>query len=317
MMSLLDRKLLVITGKGGTGKTTVAAAMGVLAARRGMEAIVVEVGDQSRVPGLVGGRAAAEPGVETRVMERLSCISIDPDEALLEWLQALGGRVPGRLLASSGTFQYFAAAAPGAKEMVSMVKIWELTERRGKRARPYDLVIVDAPATGHALGMLNSPKTFGAIARVGPIRGQAERVQALLRDGKRTAYVAVTQGTEMAVSETIELDAALREQLGRALDGVIANAVLAKRFAAAELDLLADMEDGRGRSRRSDGDARVIAAAASAARSIHERARRQHNLLARLKRDGMAVINVPFTFGTKLDAEAIGRIADHLGRAMR
>ncbi len=102
----------------------------------------------------------------------ISSISIDPDQALLEWLQALGGRVPGRLLASSGTFQYFAAAAPGAKEIVSMVKIWQLTRGAAKRRGGYDLVIVDAPATGHALGMLGSPGTFGAIARVGPIAGQ-------------------------------------------------------------------------------------------------------------------------------------------------
>jgi anion-transporting ArsA/GET3 family ATPase len=254
--------------------------------------------------------------METQVRERLSSISLDPDQALLEWLQALGGRVPGRLLASSGTFQYFAAAAPGAKEMVSMVKISELTDRRAKRARPYDVVIVDAPATGHALGMLSSPTTFGAIARVGPIRGQAEHVQALLRDRKRTAYVAVAQGTEMAVSETLELDGALREQLGRELDGVIANAVLPKRFTTAELDRLAEIEGEGKKDGRSAADARVIAAAAAAARSIHERARRQHNLLARLRREGMDVVSVPFAFTAKLDAAAIGRIADHLGRSL-
>ena len=89
---------------------------------------MVEVGEESRLPDLFGdgGRAS---GRRDRARERLSSISIDPDRALLEWLQALGGRVSGRVLASSGTFQYFAAAAPGAKELVSMVKIWQLTQR--------------------------------------------------------------------------------------------------------------------------------------------------------------------------------------------
>jgi anion-transporting ArsA/GET3 family ATPase len=315
MISVLDRKLLVITGKGGTGKTTVAAALGLLAARRGLETIVVEVGAQSRIPGLLGA-VAAEPGTEARIQERLSSISLDPDQALLEWLQALGGRVPGRLLASSGTFQYFAAAAPGAKEMVSMVKIWELTKRRAKRARPYDIVIVDAPATGHALGMLNSPKTFGTIARVGPIRGQAEQLQALLRDRKQTAYLAVAQGTEMAVSETLELDAALRGQLGRELEGVIANAVLPRRFTAAELERLAEIDGEGARDGRSEPDRRVISAALVGALSIPARPRRQQNLLARLRRGGLDVVSVPFAFTPSLDAAAIGRIADHLGRTM-
>jgi anion-transporting ArsA/GET3 family ATPase len=323
MMTVLDRNLLVITGKGGTGKTTVAAALGVLAASRGLETIVVEVGDQGRLPALFAA-APANPGEETRLSDRLWTISIDPDQALLEWLQALGGRVPGRLLASSGTFQYFAAAAPGAKEMVSMVKIWELTERRAKRSREYDVVILDAPATGNALGLLRAPATFGAIARVGPIRGQAERVQALLKDEKRTAYLAVAQGTEMAISETLELAQALGDQLGRRLEAVIANALLPRRFSAAELEELSRMDGAAAAGKRAQADARVIDAAdarvihaaAAAARSIHERARQQHNLLARVRRAGLEVVSVPFAFTAKVDEQAIRQIADHLGRTL-
>ena len=135
MQSVLDRKLLVVTGKGGVGKTTIAAALGLLAARSGRRTIVVEVGEQSRLPELFGIERPQQ-GVETASWTSgLSSISIDPDRALLEWLQALGGRVSGRVLASSGTFQYFAAAAPGAKELVTMVKIWQLT-RGGARGTP-------------------------------------------------------------------------------------------------------------------------------------------------------------------------------------
>src|SRR5947199_3947117 len=192
MRSVLERELVVVTGKGGVGKTTISAALGLLAAQRGARVIVVEVGDQTRVPELFGHRPQGV-GAETKLKERLSSISIDPDRALLEWLQALGGRVSGRLLASSGTFQYFAAAAPGAKEMVSMVKVWELTQGRRwqRRAEGYDVVVLDAPATGNALGLLGSPQTFGAIARVGPVAGQAQRVRALLEDPERSAYLAV------------------------------------------------------------------------------------------------------------------------------
>src|ERR1700693_2501231 len=174
MASALQRELLVVTGKGGVGKSTLASALGLLASERGRRTIVVEVGEQARLPALFGVAAPA-PGVETELQDGLSSLTIDPDLALMEWLQALGGRISGRVLASSSTFQYFAAAAPGAKELISMVKIWELTQgRRWRgRGRGYDLVVLDAPATGHALGLLGSPGTFGRIARVGPIASQA------------------------------------------------------------------------------------------------------------------------------------------------
>src|SRR6202011_6176998 len=132
MASPLSLKLIVLTGKGGTGKTTIATAIGLLGASRGLRTIVVEVGRQDRLSELFES-AAANPGREIQLEDNLWTLSIDPDRALLEWLQVLGGRISGRILATSGTFQYFAAAAPGAKELVSMVKLWELAESKRRR----------------------------------------------------------------------------------------------------------------------------------------------------------------------------------------
>jgi anion-transporting ArsA/GET3 family ATPase len=307
--SVFAQRLLVVTGKGGVGKTTVAAAVGLLAAERRLRTIVVEVGDQNRLSDLFG-LATHRPGVETALTDGLSSISIDPDRALLEWLQKLGGRVSGRVLASSGTFQYFAAAAPGAKELVSMVKIWELTRQGSGRGAggpggAYDLVVLDAPATGHALGMLSSPRTFGAITRVGPIARQSERMQELLSDPSCSSYLAVAQGTEMAVSETLDLQQGLQRQLGRDLDAVIVNAVLPQRFTAAELQRLSAL----------DGDA-ITHSATLAARAVHDRARAQHNQLARLRRRSFEVIPIPFQFVPELDLAAVRRIAAHLNHKL-
>ena len=310
---MLERKLVVVTGKGGVGKTTIAAALGLAAAERGLRTIVVELGDQHRLPTLLAGASARvdghpprqpDAGAETALAENLWSVTIDPDRALLEWLQALGGRVPGRVLAGSGTFQYFAAAAPGAKELVSMVKVWELThgERWRRRAGHYDLVVLDAPATGHALGLLHAPRTFGAIARVGPIFGQAERVRELLEDETRTGYLAVTQPTDMAVGETLELQAGLRSRIDVELDATIVNATLPHRFDGPELARIA----------RLDGGDAVARSALLAAQTVHERARIQHNQIARLRRHGLAVHSVPFVFAPALDLRRVRHIGERL-----
>jgi anion-transporting ArsA/GET3 family ATPase len=310
MASLLHRKLLVLTGKGGVGKTTVSAALGLIAADRGLRTIVVELGEQRRLAemfGLVAGDGARDPGAEVALRENLWSISIDPDRALLEWLQSLGGRVSGRVLASSGTFQYFAAAAPGAKELISMVTIWKLTEGRrgrGKRAGGYDLVILDAPATGHALGMLHSPQTFGAIARVGPIASQTKKVGELLADPARSGYLAVALPTEMAVTEALELQDGLHQQINRSLDAVIVNGTLPRRFSAAELARI-DGLDSREAMTRS---------AALTARAVHDRANFQHNQLARLRRRDFEVHSLPFLFVPEVDLPAIEQLSGHLSR---
>jgi len=325
---LLERRLVIVTGKGGVGKTTVSAALALLAAERGLRTLVIELGDQRRLPGLfargqTGKTAAARNGAgdhdrrdgesagssersggEVALAQNLWSVTIDRDRATLQWLQSLGGRVPGRVLAGSGTFQYFAAAAPGASELVSMIKISELAagERWRRRSRRYDLVVLDAPATGHALGLLQAPFTFGAIARVGPIFSQAEQVRELLQDAARTAYVAVTHATEMAIGETLDLRAGLRSRIGRDLDCAIVNATLPRRFDADELARL----DGLARARP------VVRAAQTAARSMHERARIQHNHIARVRRSGLSVHTLPFVFAPVLELDAIASLARRL-----
>jgi anion-transporting ArsA/GET3 family ATPase len=352
MASALERKLIVVTGKGGVGKTTVSAALGLLGARRGLRTIVVEVtGGEAGNDAAGTGRLAAllghcEPpphGVEVELQEGLLWgLSIDRDRVLAEWLRALGGRVPARVLTSSSSFQYLIAAAPGAREMISMVKVWELAqgrrpadrESRGKSpaegARGYDLVVLDAPATGHALAMLRSPQTFSTVARMGPIARQSGQVRELLEDPARSAYLAVAQATEMGVTETLELRESLRRELGRELHAVVVNGALPQRFDGGELQRIASLGGGApsgGRAAgarngyRDAGADAVTRSAVRAAHAVHTRARTQQRQLARLRRGAgphgsPLVLKVPFLFRGELDLEAVQRIAKGLERGL-
>ena len=216
---LRDRSVLYVTGKGGVGKTTVAAALGLAAARTGRRTIVCEVAEQDRM-----SRAFARHGVRPEQEVELADGPVGDHDRPARGArgvarQAARGGAAVRVLGHSHAFQYFVAAAPGAKELITIAKVWELaqTERWDRDNRAYDLVVVDAPASGHGIGMLTTPRTFGEIARVGPIRRQAYKVSEMLADPERTGYVAVALPEEMPVNETIELErAAARGDRARA-----------------------------------------------------------------------------------------------------
>src|SRR3954452_11297443 len=236
MGSILDKRLIWITGKGGVGKSTVAAAVAMAGGRRGKRTVVCEGGAQERLARLFRRRGIS--GDEAPLDDGLWATSIDPQAALREWLATQVGGTLARVLNSASAFQYFVAAAPGAKELVTITKVWELGQESRWTRSPsgYALVVVDAPASGHGVSMLRTPKTFSELARVGPIHKQSDRVWSWLRDRRRTGYVAVALPEEMPVSETLELDATLSEHIGRRLDAVVINGVYPRRFTAPQLD---------------------------------------------------------------------------------
>jgi anion-transporting ArsA/GET3 family ATPase len=310
-VGLLDKTLLYVTGKGGVGKTTVSATLGLAAAARGRRTIVCELAAQERV-----SRAFAREGVqrevEVELAENLWAISIDPELALQEWLgKQLGGGPAVRLVSRSSAFQYFVAAAPGAKELITIGKVWELAqlERWNARNRTYDLVIVDAPASGHGLAMLTTPRTFSEIARVGPIRRQANRISEMLSDHARTGYVAVALAEEMPVNETLELGDRLVEAVGLGLDAVVVNGVYPERYTKAEAETL--------RAAANDGLDPEALSALRAALVEHERARAQRVHVRRLKRDaGAPVLTLPFLFEPEVGLPEYERLASELERKL-
>jgi anion-transporting ArsA/GET3 family ATPase len=300
---LREKALLYVTGKGGVGKTTVAAALGVAASAHGRRTIVCEVAEQDRV-----SRAFARHGVtrdeEVELARDLWAITIDPEAALHEWLSGQLGGTAMHLLGHSHAFQHFVAAAPGAKELITIAKVWELAqlERWDRRGRTYDLVIVDAPASGHGVAMLTAPRTFGEIARVGPIRRQASKVSEMLADPARTGYVAVALPEEMPVNETLDIERRLADAVGLGLDAIVVNGVWPERFSAADVRRL------RAAAESNCSSEPVRAALASARRAKAQRAQ-----IRRLsERTQAPVATLPFLFESEIGLAGYERLATQL-----
>ena len=309
MSGVLDKRLVFVTGKGGTGKTIVSAALGLVAARQGKRTMVCEVAEQNRIPALFGREGAGFSEVE--LAENLYAISVDPEHAREEWLkfQLHSGALAG-VLNGSRIFSYLAAAAPGLAELVTVGKLWELAqlERKTAKASPYDIVIVDAPATGHGVAMLRAPKTFRDVARVGPVASQANKIHKFLANPRQTAVVAVALAEDMPVNETLDLADRLDEEMGQHLQAIVVNAVYPERFSGPDAEAIASA-DGRPSQAARD--------ALEAALSEHRRAKAQRSQLRRLRNEAQAPVStLPFLFEPEIGGNEVEALSRELERRL-
>jgi hypothetical protein len=295
LAGLLQRRLLIVSGKGGTGKTSVSAALALLAARAGIRVAAVELGDETLLPRLLvaavpagGGEARAEPQPLGGLLHHLR---IAPAFALTEYLesQLRAPRVARAIVGHPG-IQRLLDAAPGWRDLIALGKLWNLTTREAGGRPVWPLLIVDAPATGHGLSLLSGPAAVTELVRSGPLRRHLDAVLALLRDPARTLLLPIALAEELPVKEVLELREGVRA-LGVATGPVIANA-LEPAFPGGIEALLASV-------------ARLRAAAPSpllepsALRALLEqwRARRalqERHLAALRQATGEAVLELPY-----------------------
>ena len=256
MPDFADVRLHVVTGKGGTGKTTVAAALALALASGGGKVLLAEVEGRQGIAQLFDTpplpyeerKVAVAPGGGD-----VYALAIDPEQALLDYLHMFyklsPNGIPARTLRRMGAIDFATTIAPGLRDVLLTGKIKEAVvrsarpTRKGGQPRVYDAVVLDAPPTGRIARFLNISHEVGGLARMGPIKTQSEGVMTVLRS-KQTAVHVVTLLEEMPVQETID-GAAELESVGLPVGGIVVNGVRAPALAPADLvDAAAGRLDG-------------------------------------------------------------------------
>ncbi len=228
MTGLLDLRLVFVTGKGGVGKTTVASALALLASLRNKRVLICEVDAKGDVSGFY--EAPPTGFNEVEVLPNLFAMTMDTEASLREYLK-LQLRIPvvGRIGPLAKAFDFVATAAPGVREILTVGKFcYEVRERN------YDLVVVDAPASGHIVGQLTAPQSINNLVKVGLIRTQTDWMLDILSDPSATGLVAVCTPEEMPVTETIELATRVADETTVQLSAVVVNRVLPELFGRQE-----------------------------------------------------------------------------------
>ncbi len=298
-------RVVIVAGKGGVGKTTVTAALAVTAARAGLSVLVVEVEGKSGLPAMFGAPALGYEEIDLEVGVRARFLT--PDAALVEYLVKHGMKRISKRLATSGALDVVATAVPGMKDILVLGKVKSIEESRAA-----DLVIVDAPAAGHAVTFLLSARGLLDAVRVGPIRKQAQDVVSLISDPKRCQVMLVTLAEETPVSEVVDTAFAIEDRAGVALGPVVVNGCFAPLPVAMSANASMIRGDAHAADRfvsQREGDDLAHAAA-----FLEERRALQDEQIQRLReRLPLPQIELPFVFNPDITRAQLDTLVDAFG----
>ena len=310
---LLDRRLLFVTGKGGVGKTTIAAALGLLAAEQGKRTLVAEVDAKGNLADFFEvGPTVFKP---REVAPNLHAMTMHTEDSLKEYLR-LQLKLP--LVAKLGplarTFDFVANAAPGVKEVLTVGKfLWEVKERN------YDIVVVDAVATGHIVAQLAAPQGIREMVKVGLVREQTGWMIDLLGDPAVTAAVIVASPEEMPVNETIELSARIAADTNVQLAAVVVNRVLPELFGRGEEVVFDQLRTPAGVEALTEATGSHVTTVLDAADLAVRLRRTRAEHLTRLREglpDGLELVYVPELFTKHHGIRATKQVAHALGQEL-
>lgn len=238
VMSLLDRRFLFVVGKGGVGKTMVSAAIALAAAKRGKRVLIAMCNSKDRLSHLLDVPPIGPKLV--RVLPNVDAVNMEPGAALEEYgLMILKVRALYKVIFENRFVSAFLRGTPGLEAWAMLGKAQHHALETDSSGRPrYDLVVLDAPATGHGLDLLRVPKVILDVAPPGLLRREAEKAWQLFSDPRRTGVCLVSLPEEMPTSETIELYDKVKNELGLPVAALLLNRVLPRLFSEGELSAL-------------------------------------------------------------------------------
>lgn len=303
--ALADKRFLIVTGKGGVGKTTVCAAEAVAMAARGKRVLVAMCNAKERLSTMLGSELIGSEVVP--VAPNVWAVNMDPEVAMAEYgAMTLKSKALFKLLFDNKYVRTFFRAVPGMHEWAMLGKAWfHTTEEENGRPR-FDVVILDAPATGHGLDMLRVPKVIVEVVPPGLLRRDAEAAWKMFQDPATSAVVLVTLPEEMPTTETIELAHALQNELKLPIGKVVVNGVLPPLFSKEERKELEGVDPVEG----SQGWDAAIAAARSRAMRERVQAESLHRLATELP---ISPSFLPQLFEDAAQPAAIKELAKRLG----
>jgi anion-transporting ArsA/GET3 family ATPase len=235
---LFARRLIFVMGKGGVGKTTISVLLGMAASRRGKKTLLVEFGDSDAIGGIFSRGSLPEKPL--LLMENLWGASVNPKSELESYTRAhINSTLIANRITRSRLFDYLFAATPGLKEVMSLGRIWRWEKATDvDSGRLFDLIIVDSPATGHALSLLRLPRQLVQMIRVGPIASEIQELQGLLQNPLKTCLALVTLPEELPVNETIELYTSAESQLNIPVMVSFINSVWPEVYSSADIETM-------------------------------------------------------------------------------
>ncbi len=305
---LTAARLVIVAGKGGVGKTTVSATLACAAARSGLDALVIELEGSSGLPSKFGIDDLAYDDCVLRARDdhaghgEIRARRITPDDALIEYLDDHGLKRISKRLASTGALDVVATATPGIKDILVLGKVKQL-----ERDAVADVIVVDAPAAGHAITFLQSARGLVDAVQVGPINTQAKDVLALLTDPNRCRVMLVTIGEETPVNEVVDTAFALEDRIGVHLTPVVVNAEL-EALPGLDADPSAAAKAAGVKLRR--GERRALTEAAEFRRTRRALQQTQAGRLAEVL--PLPQIHLPFCFEGDIGPDQLDRLADAL-----